>query len=161
LQQKLRIAEESQRQEAAAAAQTVDPTAAKQKLDGLDAEATRLAATPTVTLPHVPAGDGYLVDGSMPQLSASVFLSNNDWVLETAAGQREVVWAGVSTQDRKQGELVVISESDTKGFHVEGFYPTPGAHGPVRITVVTAKVLSLRADDGAEFTFDFPSRSFK
>ena len=161
LEEKLRIAQEAQQEEAAAAQQAVDPAQAKKKLDDLATEGAVLATTPTVTLPHNPAGAGFLVDGAMPQLSASEFLARNDWFFETGPGEREVAWAGVSGQNQAQGEVVIIDESDAKGFHVVGFYPTPAAHGAIRISGATGKVLTLKADDGTELTFDVPSRSYK
>lgn len=161
LQEKLRIALDSQREEREAKSQPADPSQAKAKDDSLAAANATAAAQPTITAPHVPAGDGFIVEEAMPQVSSSLFVARNDWFIPTGPGTREVVWAGAAGTDAKQSELLVISESDSSGFKIEGIYPAPIKAGALRIVGATGKVLDLLAEDGSKLEFDFVARSFR
>lgn len=72
-----------------------------------------------------------------------------------------MVWAGASGQDSAQGELLIIAESDSAGFHNEGTYPSAGKDGALRITGAAGRVLQISAADGTAMRFDFDTKKFE
>lgn len=154
------IAQGLQQAEETAQAQVPDAAALKRKQDALATVAATIEAEPTVIAPSTPAGEGFIFDEGQPQVSSSLFVAQNVWVLHTGEGTREVVWAGVSGQDPKQGELLIISENDAVGFKIEGTYPSAEKHGALRATGASGQILQISAADGTAMKFDFATRTW-
>ncbi|MBI5947110.1 MAG: hypothetical protein HY875_03115 [Chloroflexi bacterium] len=166
LEEKLRIAEESQRQERYASEAAVDPQKLAEKREAVAAEADSNEVRPGwLDWPKRPAGAGFIVDDPwQPPFPSMVLTTTNLWCVDESDGAALAVWAGRVTvesgRDPRQGELALVRQS-TLGHRFLGFYPTPTKHGVVWVTGASGLVLELTAEDGTTFHFDVVSREFR
>lgn len=157
LQEKLRIAETSQREEREANAAPADPGANQRKLDAL---ATELAGhTPGVgQIPGTPAAGGMIVEGAQPPVPAAQFYhrDSNAWGA-TLDGVPITVWAGSVGGDIPQGAVLVTEQYPPRAVDL---YPTPIRAGELRIVDVEGDQVQLVSTDGTSFTFDISERAY-
>lgn len=143
-----------------AADTTPNNAAAKAKID---AQATAAAAAdhPLPHLPWLPAGDGFIVEGSVPLVSKDISVRNN-WFREEPGNTQRAVYAGALAADPSQGVLVVgIEGADGPSGKAVGKVLTPERHGALRVTGATASVLTVVATDGTSYQFDVDAMSLR
>jgi hypothetical protein len=134
-------------------------------------EPAALAGVPT-PIPLIPAGAGFIgSQGSAPTAAGQYSFANGWFEDNPSPGITDItVWAGAeNVRDPQTGAivdqskgLVVVFANDTHGLVGSGpqYLPTPGKDGPVKVVAAVGETLALRAQDGAMFYFDVPSRQF-
>lgn len=94
-------------------------------------------------------------DLGTPPVRSSQFKATNEWVGDIN-GKLTALFAGAETQNAKQGVIVFQQPGDDLA---PDFYRTSGLDGALTIISVNGSVLTLKAKDGATYTFDIATRS--
>lgn len=143
----------------AAAIQTNPPTACPECITPVFDGPT---PTPFSPYPHIPAGDGFIMNTGLAPFSAGELMVENRWYRK-APDQTVVVFAGSDGFDPSQGVVHVVIDPGpeaTERPEGSGRYLTPSKSGAVRIVGAEGEVLRLEAENGDTFYFDVASTSF-
>ncbi len=121
------------------------------------------SAVPKPTEPMWSAGAGVIYDEAGPtEFDKQVHIVNFWW--ETMGDERLLVCAGrtLSLTEPSQGAILIALENAATGSIIgtPQMYPTPSRQGYVRVIDAVGERLTLRAEDGALFYFDVPSRQW-
>jgi hypothetical protein len=111
-------------------------------------------------LARTAAGNGFIIEQTFgpPGDSEGAYLNN--WYAQSDKSLIGV-WAGKLVADEKQG-IVTVAIFTSDGVWIRGGrFLTPSRDGAVRVVGAVGDVLTLRAEDGNEITFDADTFSFK
>lgn len=125
---------------------------------------------PTVlaVLTRRPAGAGTIVEDPGPRFGSSLMVTN-EWYAQVG-GKRIVVWAATERSDgavelaHPWESMLIVEVTTLDGSQhyatEQGTYEIPVRSDDVRITDAVGQLLTVKAQNGATFYFDVPTRRF-
>lgn len=106
--------------------------------------------------PESQAGDGILIQSSVPPAGEQDTIVKNRWYLSLGSAGILVVYAGCDATVQSEGVVLVSRGS---GAPIDRFV-APGGHGCLAIVGASARTLQLAAADGFTIQFDVRTSAF-
>jgi len=115
------------------------------------------AESPLALDPQQRAGDGVLIQSSVPPAGEINTTVKNRWYLSLSDGGSLVIYAGCNSKVHSEGVVLVARQPTSPVAR----YIAPGAHGCLTITNAAGRILTLVAADRHVLRFDAATMQFQ